>query len=269
MRFSLHFALAGAAAFFAGCQSLPGQKAATLESQNRVLSEQNHAQLAEMENLKAHARKLEDQVIEAEQSLARLDAQLGGDRRRLANDRTPSNVVGRQLPGLARGSLVSTGVHNRLDDFARRYRSLHYDPATGVSKLDTDILFDEGKSELKPEAQKMLREFAGIFQGPEAQELKIMVVGHTDDQQVAKKPVREQFPSNWHLSTARSVTVADFLRRAGVPDDRMGVSAFAHHQPVSPNTTPLERQRNRRVEIFITGADTPIVGWAETMPTLY
>lgn len=48
-----------------GCSSVGGQLG-TLQTQNRSLLEQNRAQLAEMENLKAHARRLEDKLIEAE-----------------------------------------------------------------------------------------------------------------------------------------------------------------------------------------------------------
>ena len=53
-------------------------------------------------------------------------------------------------------------------------------PQTGISKLDTDVLFDSGDATLKPQAEKLLVEFAEIFQSPEARDLKIMVVGHTD-----------------------------------------------------------------------------------------
>ena len=59
-----------AACAFSGCEST---KVASLESQNRVLAEQSRAQLAEIANLKAHSRKVEDQLISAEQRLAEMD----------------------------------------------------------------------------------------------------------------------------------------------------------------------------------------------------
>ena len=49
---------------------------------------------------------------------------------------------------------------------ADRYPSLHYDPDSGVSKFDTDVLFDSGEARLNPSARKMLSEFADIFQRP-------------------------------------------------------------------------------------------------------
>jgi hypothetical protein len=55
---------------FWGCQASP-TKVATLESQNRALAEQNRAQLAEIENLKIHARGVQDKLLAAEAELAR------------------------------------------------------------------------------------------------------------------------------------------------------------------------------------------------------
>src|SRR5690606_37156427 len=126
-----------------------------------------------------------------------------------------------------------------------------------------------GDAQLKQGSQKMLREFARIFQSEEARDLKVMVVGHTDNLQIARRPVREVHPDNWRLSAARSLAVCDFLRKHGLPENRVGLAAFAEHQPLTPNATAADRQRNRRVEIFVMGPETPVVGWTETTPTLY
>ncbi len=51
--------------FLGGCGSVSRGEYRTLEMQNRVLSEQNRAQQAEIANLRDHQRKLEDQVIKS------------------------------------------------------------------------------------------------------------------------------------------------------------------------------------------------------------
>ena len=53
----------------AGCSSTGGQLG-TLQTQNRSLLEQNKTQLGEIENLRSHARRLEDKLIESERQLA-------------------------------------------------------------------------------------------------------------------------------------------------------------------------------------------------------
>jgi chemotaxis protein MotB len=226
-----------------GCQASQSQLA-TLQSQNRTLTEQSRAQLAEIENLKIHARHVEDQLITAEKDLARYD------QRRLS---------GRGMPA---------GLSGRLADLANRYPSLQYDPATGISKLDTDVLFDSGDAELKPGADQILKEIAEIFNSPEARDLKLMVVGHADAQGIKGRELRARYPSNWHLS-ARALTVADWLRKSGIPEARMGVAGFGQYQPVSPNDTAASRSLNRRVEIYVVDPQTPVVGWADTAGHFY
>ena len=81
---------------------------------------------------------------------------------------------------------------------------MQFDPETGISKLDTDILFDSGQAVLKPGAEQLLDQLVRVLKSPSAGELKIMVAGHTDNQLVAGKGVREKYPNNFHLSTARA-----------------------------------------------------------------
>lgn len=55
----------------AGCGVSKGD-VRTLETQNRILSEQNRSQQAEIANLHEHRRKLEDQLIRIRRELAEL-----------------------------------------------------------------------------------------------------------------------------------------------------------------------------------------------------
>jgi phosphoribosylformimino-5-aminoimidazole carboxamide ribonucleotide (ProFAR) isomerase len=66
------------------------------------------------------------------------------------------------------------------------------------------------------------------------------------------------------LSTARALAVAEFLKQSGLPERQIGVSGFGGHQPIATNSTPEDRRRNRRVEIFVLPPEAPIVGWTET-----
>ncbi len=104
-----------------------------------------------------------------------------------------------------------------------------------------------------------------MFSSPEASQLKIMVVGHADSQGIKGRELRERYPSNWHLSAGRALVVADQLRKAGIPEARMGVAGFGQFQPIASNDSEDTRLRNRRVEIYVLGPETPVVGWADTM----
>jgi chemotaxis protein MotB len=241
------FGIAAMCAALAACGCSSSGKVAAIESQNRTLSEQTRAQLAEIENLKIHSRTVEDRLIRAEEDLARAE------------------MSGRQV---ARG-VVPPGLSTRLADLADRYPILQFDPESGISKFDTDLLFDSGDDRLRPGADQILAEFADLFQSPDASQLKIMVVGHADSQGIKGRELRERYPTNWHLSAGRALVVARHLRQAGIPESRMGVAGFGQFQPVSTNETAQSRQRNRRVEIFVLGPETPVVGWADTTEHVY
>jgi chemotaxis protein MotB len=114
-----------------------------------------------------------------------------------------------------------------------------------VVEMSENILFDSGRADLKKEGQVALQEVAGVLASIPDREFQI--AGHTDN--VAIRTAR--FPSNWELSTARSVTVARFLGEQGVPADRLSAAGYAESQPVSSNDTPEGRAQNRRIEIVL------------------
>jgi chemotaxis protein MotB len=240
--------------FGTGCQIVPKTHLDAAEAHNRTLVEQKNALLAENENLRTHSRRLEDQVKQAEEELAALEESSSGRIARAAS-------LGRsEMPAI---------VNKRLAQLSRRHEGLEFDPETGASKLDMDVLFDSGKAEIRADAGPMLDEFADLLKSPEARELRVMVVGHTDNRRIGKRETRERYPDNWHLASARALAVAEYLQGRGVREEQLGVTAFGKHQPIASNHSAGERQRNRRVEIFVTGPNTPIVGWTETTTDLY
>jgi chemotaxis protein MotB len=208
--------------------------------------------------------------MRTEEDLALLEEQHGLQGRRLANYRNERDQLRRQIQGVAPWpDGVPPQVSSQLAEISRRLPSLRFDPQTGISKLDTDVLFDIGASELKPGAEDVLRKLVAVLNMPEAHDLRIMVAGHTDDRQVAKKPARDKYRNNFHLSSERALAVSERLIALGMDDSRIGVAGFGPHQPIAPNVSPRDRQKNRRTEIFVMAPDVPVIGWTETIPTVY
>ena len=262
--------LLAALTVFSGCALVPATQLTASRLQNQALAEQCRAQLAEIENLKVHSRTSDDRLIRSEEELALLEEQVGLDRRQMVNYQRERAELHDQFKGLANGrGHVPPEVSSRLAEISRKYPGLQFDPVTGISKLDTDVLFDSGQADLKPGAEQMLGELVQVMKSPQAADLKIMVAGHTDDQRIAKKPAREKFPNNFHLSAARALAVADQMHGQGLAEQRIGVAGFGPHQPIAPNASPADRQKNRRVEIFVMNSHVPVVGWTETMPSVY
>ena len=118
---------------------------------------------------------------------------------------------------------------------------------TGIAiKLAEPATFSSGSDEINPKAVKPLIEAAKILDKyPDA---KVRVEGHTDD-----VPIRSQrFPSNWELSAARALSIVKLLAKySKIDPGRLSAVGYGKHRPVVPNTTAENRQRNRRIEIYI------------------
>jgi len=118
--------------------------------------------------------------------------------------------------------------------------------ASGIHiSMGDQVLFDLGKATIKPEALHILSNMSGIIKKDFKE---IYVEGHTDNIPIRTK----QFPSNWELSTARALSVVRYLHDVE-QIDAAHLAAVGHgeYRPLEPNTTPENRAKNRRVEIFI------------------
>jgi chemotaxis protein MotB len=180
-----------------GC-CVPKTQFCEIQAQNRALSEQNRAQLAEIENLKVHNDFAEDKLSRAEEDLARLEERIDLSRIQLASYQQEHAVLGVQvqdLIGRSPAARLPQSVSNQLKELSKRYPNLHFDPVTGIAKIETDILFDGGQVELKSGARELAGDLARVLKSPEAGNLKVMVVGHTDDRQVAKNPPATSIPT--------------------------------------------------------------------------
>jgi hypothetical protein len=122
-----------AAAALPGCASQ--SQLTAFATQARVLTEENRAQLVEIDNLRAHSRLTEDKLLHTEQELALLQEQNEVDRQRLAGLQHGADQLQAQCQNSA-GRLPST-IRQQLVALSQRYPSLHFDPATGISKLDS------------------------------------------------------------------------------------------------------------------------------------
>jgi chemotaxis protein MotB len=114
-----------------------------------------------------------------------------------------------------------------------------------VVELAENILFDSGKSDLKPEGQTALTEVAGVLASIKDRDFQI--AGHTDNIPIKSR----KFPSNWELSTARAVTVTRYLGANGVDSARLSAAGYAETQPVASNDDDAGRAQNRRIEIVL------------------
>ena len=101
------------------------------------------------------------------------------------------------------------------------------------------ILFDTGKSDLKPESASAVAEIAKLLKADQG--LKVYVVGHTD--------TVGSLDANLALSKARAEAVVQALVKDGVAAARLKSFGNGPFAPVASNGSDEGKARNRRVEL--------------------
>jgi chemotaxis protein MotB len=111
------------------------------------------------------------------------------------------------------------------------------------------ILFDTGSVEINPRGKEVLLTIAGSLKENENQ--NIVVEGHTDNVPIGMV-LRDRFPTNWELSTARATAVVRFLQdNGGLNPERLTACGYSYYRPVASNDTEEGRSQNRRIEIVL------------------
>ncbi|MCF2521899.1 peptidoglycan -binding protein [Bradyrhizobium sp. G127] len=119
--------------------------------------------------------------------------------------------------------------------------------------FQSEVFFDTGQALLLPEGRAELDKLAAALidldkQIPAEIAWVLRVDGHTD-----VRPINSpQFKSNWELSSARAISVVQYLVSLGVPAQRLVAAGFAEFQPLDPGTTEEAYKRNRRIELKLT-----------------
>lgn len=131
------------------------------------------------------------------------------------------------------------------DDIRSGLVSVAQDDRGIVVHLAEELLFASGSATLKQSSRASLAMLASVLKTIPNE---IRIEGHTDDIPIQTP----QFSSNWHLSVARAVNTGEYLTtHLGLPPDKITMVGFADQKPLVPNTSDVNRTKNRRVHIVI------------------
>ncbi|MEA2237649.1 MAG: hypothetical protein QOC81_2373 [Thermoanaerobaculia bacterium] len=206
------------------------EEAAALRQQAENATQQAQAAQAEAQQANAQAQQANAQ---AEQSqMAAQQAQAAAQQVQSQLDETRKQLAERE----------AEARRLRIQNELNRIAATRSEPRGLVVTLNGGILFDTGKTSLKPGAKSTLKKIATqIATDPS---LKIAVEGHTDN--VGGNA------TNQALSEKRADAVKDYLISAGIPADHISASGKGEEAPIVTNKTAAGRQQNRRVELVIT-----------------
>jgi outer membrane protein OmpA-like peptidoglycan-associated protein len=107
--------------------------------------------------------------------------------------------------------------------------------------IPSDISFDSGRFNIKPNLQPVLDQFAQGLNGQPNTEVRI--IGYTDN--TGTDAV------NNPLSINRAQSARDYLVAKGVDARRIMTEGHGSKQPLADNSTEAGRAKNRRIEIYL------------------
>jgi outer membrane protein OmpA-like peptidoglycan-associated protein len=201
----------------ADAEAAAAKRQADLEAQRQAeLAAAREAQMKAEAEAAAYKAKVEADALKAKEAAAKADA-----------DRA------RQAAEALRAQLLEQ--FNRILDTTDTPRGLVVNMA--------DVLFDTGKFNLRSEAREKLAKLSGIVLGHPG--LNLAVEGYTDS------TGGEEL--NQKLSQQRADSVRSYLLEQGLSETDVTAAGFGMSNPVADNSTAAGRQKNRRVEIIVSG----------------
>jgi outer membrane protein OmpA-like peptidoglycan-associated protein len=184
--------------------------------------------------------------LQAELAAAREAAlQAEAARVREAGARAEAEAAAREASAKAeaeRARLAAETLRTQLLDQFNRILETR-DTVRGLVITIADVLFDTGKYDLRPPTREALARLSGIVLAHNG--LKLEVEGHTD--------ATGSDALNQTLSEQRASAVRSYLVQQGLSSEAITAVGFGKTMPIADNDTPAGRQKNRRVELIVSG----------------
>ncbi len=205
----------------------------------------------------AQIEVLTQQISALRRQLAALEEALDTSEKRDRESQTKIADLGQRL-NVALAQRVQELSRYRSEFFGRLRAILGNRPDIRIVGdrfvFQSEVFFDTGQALLLPEGRAELDKLATALidldkQIPAEIAWVLRVDGHTDVRPITNSPL---FKSNWELSSARAISVVQYLMSLGVPPQRLVAAGFAEFQPLDTAATEEAYRRNRRIELKLT-----------------
>ena len=151
----------------------------------------------------------------------------------------------------AEGQKQSEQMYDEISERAESYKiedniTMDYNSQYVSLDLNGALLFDQGKAELREDAETFMKKITSILK--RYKDCVVEIEGHTDN-----VPIHSSvYQSNRYLSTARATKVYEYImEHSDLLDSNMKVAGYGESRPVASNDIEEGRAKNRRVTIKI------------------
>jgi len=252
------FALA-TVAMGSGC--VPQDKYDSLLTTNNSLKEEIVRLNSENDQSRQTAQMMQERFANANAQLGDLQNEnnrLKGEVDRLGGDYTILEQMLNEMEPFP----LPDNINRALQELAAAYPGLlTYDAKKGMVRFASDLTFDLGSAELRPNAAQSIERLAQIINDASISSYEVKVVGHTDSVPIVNATTKAKHPTNTHLSVHRAISVGQALIASSTDPRRIQVAGYGPYRPVVAEG-PGGAAENRRVEIYLvpmTGGDLATV----------
>jgi len=229
---------------------LNAQAAATARAQAEQNAQAAAAQRADAERAKAEAEraKSEADAARAQAEAERQRAEAARAEAEAERQRAEASLRNAEAEASRARDVASAAEREKaeLRDRLRQQLSVILETretARGLIVNLSDVLFDTAQATLKPGAREKLAKVSGVL--VTHPDLKIEIEGHTDS--VGSDDY------NQRLSERRAESVRSYLVSQRIAPQTVTMVGLGESRPVATNDTAAGRQRNRRVELVVSG----------------
>jgi chemotaxis protein MotB len=200
---------------------------------------------------------LNQQILALRRQLAAIESALDASEKKDKDAQAKIADLGQRL-NVALAEKVQELTKYRSDFFGRLREIVGNRPDVRIVGdrfvLQSELLFDVGKADLKPEALPEIDKIAAAMTELAAKippdiSWVLRVDGHTDVRPISGGGA---FKSNWDLSAARAIAVVKYLATKGLAPQHLVAAGFGEFQPIDTGTTEDAYRRNRRIEFKLT-----------------
>ena len=204
----------------------------------------------------AQVALLNQQLAALRTQIGALETALEASESRDTQSRTQIADLGRRL-NVALAQRVQDLTRYRSDFFGRLRQILEGRADVRVVGdrfvFQSEVLFEPGQADVQTQGLPDLDALADAIlqletEIPDDINWVLRIDGHTDSRPISNA----RFPSNWELSAARAISVAQYLVSRGVSPNRLVAAGFGEFTPLDPSSTDEAYRRNRRIEFKLT-----------------
>jgi len=223
------------------------------------LEQSGKSLLAEKEiskSARAQVALLNQQIAALRQTMAKISEALDAAEKKAKEQNVHISTLGKRL-NAALASKVHELSRYRSDFFGRLRDVLGAQKGVRIVGdrfvFQSEVLFAKGAADIGEGGENQLRQLANTLKAisreiPSDIDWVLRVDGHTD-----KDPIKTvRFPSNWELSSARAISVVQFLIQQGLAPNRLAATGFGEFQPLEDRDDEIGKRRNRRIELKLT-----------------